>query len=58
MDSEMLTGMYKTQKIASVLIFLEHYHKDGYKFLNHIVSIIGTETRVSFVNVKTKELSK
>jgi hypothetical protein len=38
--------------------FLEQYHKDGDKFLNHIVQVTGDETWVSFVNVKTKEQSK
>jgi hypothetical protein len=32
------------------------YHKGGDEFLNHIVT--GDETRVSFVNVETKEQSK
>jgi hypothetical protein len=39
----------------SALTFLERYHKDGDEFLNHIVT--GDETRVSFVNVETKEQS-
>jgi hypothetical protein len=39
-------------------LFLERYHKDGDKFLSHIVQITGNETWVSFVNVETKEQSK
>jgi hypothetical protein len=42
--------------MASTLTFSEQYHKDGDKFLSHIVT--GDETWVSFVNVETKEQSK
>jgi hypothetical protein len=34
---KMLTGMHKTQRMASVLKCLERYHKDGDEFLNYIV---------------------
>jgi hypothetical protein len=51
-------GVYKTQRIASALIFLKQYHKDSNEFLNHIVQVTGDETWVSFVNVETKEQSK
>jgi hypothetical protein len=44
--------------MASALTFLEQYHKDGDKFLNHIVRVTGDETWVSSVNVETKEQSK
>jgi hypothetical protein len=44
--------------MAPALTFLERYHKDGDEFLNHIVRVTGDETRVSFVNVETKEQSK
>jgi hypothetical protein len=42
--------------MASALTFSEQYHKDGNEFLSYIVT--GDETRVSFVNVETKEQSK
>jgi hypothetical protein len=48
----MHTCAYKTQRMASVFTFLEWYHKDGGKFLSHMV---GVEAWVSFVNVETKE---
>jgi hypothetical protein len=54
--SKMLTGAHKTQRMASVLTFLQQYHKEGDDFLNHIV--LGDETWVAFVNVETKGLSK
>jgi hypothetical protein len=41
--------------MALALTFLERYHKDGDKFLNHIIQVPGNETWVSFVNVETKE---
>jgi hypothetical protein len=44
--------------MASVLTFLEQYHKEGNEFLNHIVQVTADETWVSFVNVETKEQSK
>jgi hypothetical protein len=44
--------------MTSAMTFLERYHKDGNEFLNHIVRVTGHETRVSFVNVQTKEQSK
>jgi hypothetical protein len=44
--------------MAWALTFLERYHKDGNKFLNHIVWKTGDETWVSFVNFETKEQSK
>jgi hypothetical protein len=50
---KMLMGAHKTQRTASALTLLEHYHKDGDEFLNHIVT--GDETWVSFVNVEIKE---
>jgi hypothetical protein len=49
----------KTQKISSALAFLQRYHKDGDKFLNHIVRVIGefvnavTKTKVKAVNAHT-----
>jgi hypothetical protein len=54
----MVTGAHETQRMASALTFLERYHKDGDKFLNHIVRVTGDETWVSFVNLETKEQSK
>jgi hypothetical protein len=51
-------GMHKTQRMASTLIFLERYHKDGNEFLIHIIQVTGDETWVSFVNVETKDQSK
>jgi hypothetical protein len=44
--------------MASALTSLERCHKDGDEFLSHIVRITGDETRVSFVNVETKEQPK
>jgi hypothetical protein len=37
---KMLTGVHKTQRMASVFsdFFLEQYHKYGDEFLNHIVT--------------------
>jgi hypothetical protein len=53
----MHTGVCKMQRmaLALTLTFLEQYHKDCDKFLNHIVQVTGDETWVSFVNVETKE---
>jgi hypothetical protein len=54
-----LTGAHKSQKMASAFVdFLEKYHKDGDKFLNHILRATGDQTWVSFVNVETKQQSK
>jgi hypothetical protein len=45
--SKMLTGVHKTQRMASLSFdFSEQYHKDGNKFLNHIVRVTGDETWV------------
>jgi hypothetical protein len=55
---KMLTGEHKTQRMASVLTFLERYHKDCDEFLNHIVRVTGDETWVSFVNGETEKQSK
>jgi hypothetical protein len=52
----MFTGTHKTQRMASVSTLLGQYHKDGNEFLNH--NEMGDETRVSIVNVKSKEQSK
>jgi hypothetical protein len=49
-------GAQKMHRMASALMLLERYHKDGNEFLNHIIT--GDEIWVSFVNVETKELSK
>jgi hypothetical protein len=38
--------------------FLEQYHKDGDEFLSHILQVTGDGTRISLVNVETKEQSK
>jgi hypothetical protein len=40
------------------LLSLEQYHKDGDKFLSHIIQVPGDTNWVSFVNVETKEQSK
>jgi hypothetical protein len=53
----MLTGVHETQRMASAMTFLERHHKDGGKFLDHILRVTGDETWVSFVNVGTKEQS-
>jgi hypothetical protein len=44
---KMLTGVHKTQRVASALTFLERYHRDSDEFLSHLVT--GDKTRVSFV---------
>jgi transposase len=54
----MLTGVHKTQRMASALTLLEWYHKDGDKFPNHSLRVTDDEIWVSFVNVGTKEQSK
>jgi hypothetical protein len=54
----MFTGALKTQRMASALTSLDRYHEDGYEFFSHILRVTGDETRVSFVNVETKEQSK
>jgi hypothetical protein len=41
--------------MASILTFLQPYHKDGNEFFYNIVRVTGDETWVSFVNVETKE---
>ena len=51
----MLTGVHKTQRMASALTFLQRYHDEGDEFLDKIVT--GDETWVKFVNVETKEQS-
>jgi hypothetical protein len=58
MDSEILTVVHKTQRMASVLTFLERCHEDGNEFLHHIVRVRGDETWISLPNVETKERSK
>jgi hypothetical protein len=47
-------GAHKRQRMASALILLEQYNKDGDEFLNHIVRVTDDETCVSFVNVEIK----
>jgi hypothetical protein len=42
----------------SFVFFLERYHKDGNKYLNHIVRVTGDEIWVSSVNVQTRGQSK
>jgi hypothetical protein len=44
--------------MASALIFVERYHKDGEEFLNQIVGVTGDETWSSFVNFYTRQQSK
>jgi hypothetical protein len=55
---KMLMGAYKMQRMAPAFTFLEQYHKECDKFLNHIVRVTGDETWVSLVNAETKEQSK
>jgi hypothetical protein len=43
----MLTDAHKTERMASALILLERYHKDGDEFLNHIVRVTGDKIWVS-----------
>jgi hypothetical protein len=54
----MLTGAHETLRIASALTFLDQYHKNSVEFLNHVLRVIGDETRVSFMNVEAKEQVK
>jgi hypothetical protein len=44
-----------TQNAENGFGFLERYHEDSNKFLNHIIRVRGDETWVSFVNFETKE---
>jgi hypothetical protein len=44
--------------MASALLLLERYHKDGDESLNHTVQVTGDKTWVSFVNAETKKQSK
>jgi hypothetical protein len=44
--------------MALALTFLQRYHKDGDKFLNHIAGVTGDETWVSFVDAEIKEQSR
>jgi hypothetical protein len=44
--------------MASILIFLKRYHKDGDEFLSRNIRVTGDQTSVSFLNVETKEQSK
>jgi hypothetical protein len=45
--------------MASAFVdLLERHHKDGVKFLNHILRATGVKTWVSFVNVESKGQSK
>jgi spore coat polysaccharide biosynthesis protein SpsF (cytidylyltransferase family) len=39
----MLMGVHKVQRMASVLGFLERYHKVGDECLNHVVRVTGDE---------------
>jgi hypothetical protein len=41
--------------MASALMSLERYHKDGNEFLNHRVQVTGNKTWVSLVNAETKK---
>jgi hypothetical protein len=58
MGSENSQGCAHSAKIEFGFDFLERYHKDGNEFRNLLVRVIGDETWVSFLNVKTKEHSK
>jgi hypothetical protein len=40
----MLTGVQKTERMASAFTFLERYQKDGDEFLNYIVTVTSNET--------------
>jgi len=51
-----LTDLHKTQRMGSVLTFLQCYWEEGDEFLDRIVT--GDETWVQFVNAETKEQSK
>lgn len=51
-----LTDFHKTQRMGSVLTFLQCYWEEGGEFLDRTVS--GDETWVQIVNAETKEQSK
>jgi hypothetical protein len=50
---KMLTGGHKTQKMASVLAFLERYHKDDDEFLSHMISRCWNQRAVKTVDAHT-----
>jgi hypothetical protein len=52
---KMLTGLHKTQRMASALTPLEWYHNDGDEILNHITWVTGKITWISFVHVEISE---
>jgi hypothetical protein len=58
MGSENAHGCTQNAKNGFGFDFLERYHKDGHKFLSHILGVTGDETWLSFVNAETKEQSK
>jgi hypothetical protein len=39
----MLTGVHKTQRMTSALIFFERHHEDCDEFLIHIVQVTGVK---------------
>jgi hypothetical protein len=41
----MRKGAHKMQRMASALVFLERYYKDGDEFLSHIVCVTGDKTK-------------
>jgi hypothetical protein len=51
-------GKNRREQLRFGFEFLQQYHKDGDKFLNHIAWVVGDETMVQFLNVQTKEESK
>jgi hypothetical protein len=58
MGSENVHGCAQNAENSFGFDFFKPYYKDGDEFLNHIVRILGDETRVSFGSVETKEESK
>jgi len=50
------TDFHKTQRMGSVLTFLQRYWEEGDEFLDRIMT--GDKTWVQFVNAETKEQSK
>jgi hypothetical protein len=51
----MLTDAHKKKRMAAALTFLERYHKDGYEFLDHIVT--GVETWIAHIAPESMQQS-
>jgi hypothetical protein len=58
MVSETAHGCAQNAENSFGFGFSQRYYKDGVESLNHNVPLTADETRVTFVNVETKEQSK